>query len=825
MTHVPYNLLASVTPRDEEELVREFAAVPDGWAAVGWLAVLAVMLWAVVWMYRREGRIGSTLRLRTGLAVLRCTVLLGLAAIWLEPVVVRYLHRMIDSYTIVLVDSSSSMDLVDGYRDEADARVVNQALGTDEPPPIPRREIVERLMGRDDNRFLRELAERNRVKLYTFSDEPELRATIRASRERGRAAGAEGSSDAITEAAQTGVSFAARGPATNIERAVRRAVESLGSAPVAGVVVISDGGINQGDSAEGIARYARERKLPLWVVGVGDPSPPRNVRISEVLAPETVLKQDPFSIVARLATQGAEGRSVRVVLRMRSADGSGEGEIVDSAEVTVGEGGVVPPVTFARRPTATGRFTYTVEAPVADWESVVDDNEKQFTVSVIEARNRVLLVSSGPSWDYRFLSRLLQRDETFEVSCWLQSADERAVRDGDRVIDQLPTTPEALFEYDAVILLDPDPSEFNEAWCRLVETLVTDYGGGLLLQASRSHTPRLMAGESTTALVRLLPVSVDPEVELLLNQIGHYQTRPSPLIVPDGAYAHPVMQLADDPTATRLAWRGLGDVYWHYPVMREKPAATVLMRHGDPRMQNGFGPHVLLAMQYAGAGRTAFLGFDATWRWRRFGEGVYDRFWVQLVRHLVEGKQFGANRRGTLLTEGDQFSLGDAITVTARLFDRQYRPLGVDRVRGDATVEGQRSDFELAARKDSPGWFEGRFVPDRVGSYRLRVALPGDTTETADEVTREVHVARPNIEILRPQMDRSALVRMASGSEGGRYFDVNEMAALPALIPDVHEETTVKSRPNSLWDNGWVLALLVVLLGGEWALRKWYRML
>jgi hypothetical protein len=820
--------LASATPRDEEELVREFAAVPYGWAAVGWLALLAVLLAAVVWMYRHEGRIGSTQRLRTALAGLRCAVLLALAAIWLEPVVVRYLHRMVDSYTIVLLDSSSSMDLVDGYRDEADAQVVNDALGVSDPPAIPRREIVERVLARDDNRFLRELADRNRVKMYTFSGEPELKSTIRASRERARGDGsAAGSPEALTQADGVDVSFAARGAVTNIERAVRRSVESLGSAPIAGVVIFSDGGINQGDGAEGVARYALERKVPLWVVGVGDPSPPRNVRISEVLAPETVLKQDPFSIVARIATQGVDGRTVQVVLRMRDADGSEEGAVVDSREVTIGEGGVVPPISFTRKPTTTGRFTYTVEVPVAEWESVVDDNVKQFTVNVVESRSRVLLVSGGPSWDYRFISRLLQRDETFELSCWLQSADERAVRDGNRVIDRLPATAEELFEYDAVILLDPDPSEFDEAWCRLVETLVTDYGGGLLLQTSRAHAPRLMAGESTAALVRLLPVSPDPDVELLLNQIGHYQTKPSTIIVPDAAHAHPVMQLSDDATTTRLAWRGMGDVYWHYPVLREKPAATVLMRHGDPRMQNGFGSHVLMAVQYAGAGRTAFLGFDATWRWRRFGEGVYDRFWVQLVRHLVEGKQFGANRRGTLLTEGEQFALGDAITVTARLFDRQYKPLAVDRVRGDAVVEGQRSELELSAKRDSPGWFEGRFVPDRVGSYRLRVALPSDegSAGKSDEVTREIHVSRPNIEIHRPQMDRSALVRLASGSDGGRYFDINEVASLPALIPDVHEETTVKSRPNSLWDNGWVLALLVLLLGGEWALRKWFRML
>ncbi len=48
---------------------------------------------------------------------------------------------------------------------------------------------------------------------------------------------------------------------------------------------------------------------------------------------------------------------------------------------------------------------------------------------------------------------------------------------------------------------------------------------------------------------------------------------------------------------------------------------------------------------------------------------------------------------------------------------------------------------------------------------------------------------------------------------------------MPALIPDVSEKTTIRSRPTMLWDNGYVLALLVLLAGGEWALRKLNRLL
>ena len=104
---------------------------------------------------------------------------------------------------------------------------------------------------------------------------------------------------------------------------------------------------------------------------------------------------------------------------------------------------------------------------------------------------RVLVISGTPSWDYRLLTRLLERDETFDVSNWLQSADAGAVRDGNTMIDHLPCLAEELFAYDAVILMDPNASELDGEWCRLIDTFVVEHGGGVLLAAGRAHTPAL----------------------------------------------------------------------------------------------------------------------------------------------------------------------------------------------------------------------------------------------------------------------------------------------------------------------------------------------
>ena len=817
---------AGSATREVESFVTELHNVPEGWYFVLALAAGLGILWAVVWMYRHEGRVGASMGLRMLLAGLRCGVLVTLAVILLEPVRVKILRRIIDSYIVLLIDTSSSMDLADRYREEPLSAGVASIMGEPVADGVRRGDLVSRLLGRSQRAFLKDLARTNRVKVYTFSDEPELVGTLPAGMERKAAEPGEGeASSPFAAVSDLPIQFAMTGSATNMERSVRRAVESLGRSPVAAVVVLTDGAVNQGGDVESIAEYARKRDLPIHVVGIGDPTGVENIRVTEVLAPANAFQQDPFTVVARLSAEGFDGRLMRVDLYEQDAAFDSEGRLIGSEEVIVGVGGIIAPVTFHLEQTGVGRFVYTVHVPASERESLTDDNSKHAVVNVIESRMRVLMVAGGPSWDYQFVSRLLQRDDTFDVSCWLQSADLSAVRDGNTIIDHLPTAAEELFAYDVVILMDADYVELDEPWCKLLDAFVTDHGGGLLLTAGRRHTPSLLREPALECLWKLLPVTRDPDVDLILNRVGHYQTRGFPVEIPESSFGHPILQQADDPASTKLAWRGIGGVHWHYPVLRAKPVATVLMVDSDPRNRNAHGAHILSAVQFAGAGRTGFVGFDGTFRWRAQSETLFNRFWVQMVRYLAEGKLFGGAKRGLIVTDSDQFALGEAVTLSARLYDKRFEPLELAEVRASFEIAEHRGELTLTARPGRPGWYEGRFVPDRVGVYRVSVRLTDGPPGEQDEIIKDIRISRPNLEMLRPQADRQALVTLAEQSAGGRYFEVDAAMELPPLIPDLHEEISIRSRPTSLWDNGYMLTLLVGLLAVEWAIRKWRHLL
>ncbi len=828
-----FELIAQVGVRLEEEVRFEFLALPQGvWGALGAGLALALLV-AVVWMYRHEGRSGALARRRMMLAALRAGVLVTLALVWLEPVLARYLHRWVDSYTLVLVDTSASMDLVDRYHEpaaEARVRAVLSALPTGETgsaetgTEVRRSALVEALLARDGRAFLTGLATNNRVRLHTFDAGSELKATLSRAGESAAAKTSDAEADVPLAADAVKLTFPARGPATDVDRALREAVEALGDAPLAGVVIFSDGGFNQGAGVEGAARFMRERRVPLFAVGIGDPSPPRNVRVTELGAPDLVFPSDPFTISTALAAEGIAGETVQVLLRERADGESGAGQVIARRELPVAADGPLPPISFEHRQPRVGRYAYTVAAEPRPDESVVDDNERSVTLRVADSQTRVLLVAGEPSWEYQNLVRLLQRDSTFELACWLQSADARAVRDGDTILRHMPLLPEELFVYDVILLLDPDPAGFDPLWTQRIDGFVTDQGGGLMYVAGRPHASAFMRSPQLSSLVDLLPVTPNPDADLILNRVGHYQRREFGVEVPPAALSHTVMRAADDEASSRLSWQGRGGVFWHFPVLRAKPVATVLMQHTDPAMQNQFGPHVLCATQFVGAGRTGFLAFDGTWRWRQSGAEAFARYWVQMLRFLAEGKLFRGDQRGAILTEGSEFPIGEAVSVAARLLTSGFEPLAQEDV--SATVKGDdgATDLRLIRRLDQPGMYEGRFVPKSAGAYRISLAPPGADPSTGT-LTRDIRVVRPNLELARPQMDRANLMSLAAVSDGGRYMEVDELMQIPPLIADRHEVTTTKSRPTTLWDRWWTLALLAGLLTLEWAGRKWNRLL
>ena len=785
--------LATIT--ETQHSTFELAGVADGWGRLLSALVLGGLCYAVVWLYRRERRAGAARWLRGGLSVLRCLVMLALAAIWFEPVIATYVVRSTIGRVAVLVDASASMSVVDNV--------------VDSNPSPTRFEQVRARLADDDGRWLRRLQQRNELSLYTFGDEtmPVALPWEQAPTDQ-----------PILNSKFLILNFL---PRTDLGQALMTVLEDAGDDPIAGIVLISDGGMNRGSALEELVALAQRSKAPLYTVGVGSPREPPNLRITSLAAPSTVPPGDPFELRVELTATGIEPVDVEVELTTVQTDNQHE-SLVTTRRIQVGRTEAPTPLLFEVNPSEPGEYLYRVRVQPLAAEAISTDNARETTVLVLDQQLRVLVLAGGPSFEYRYLTRLLQRDRSIDVSCWLQSADERAIRDGNTVIRQLPSEPDELFEYDALLLIDPDPAGLDAAWALTVRRWVDELGGGLLLEAGPHYTTRLLGDQRLRDLVSILPITPDPDAEMRLNAQGTYRSRAAALQIPTNAAGHPLLALQTDVESNRELWRTLPGIWWHLPVLRSKPVATVLLEHGGVGQHNQYGPGVLMAVQPMGSGRVAFLGLNTTWRWRPAVEPCFERFWIGLVRYLAHARRQSASKRGRIVLDRESFGVGDYARIEVRRLDDSYHPAHEQEV--TAWLEWsarQRQELVLRAIPDRAGWYAGRLLLEREGSTLIRVPLPSnDERVDADCLTKRIRVRRPDVEMRSLRLREELLAALAEQTDGS-YCRLVDIDGLPDAIKSASERKPPRLvGVQPLWDQAWVVVVLAALLAFEWAVRR-----
>jgi hypothetical protein len=792
--------------------------LPSSWRVFAVLLAVAAGLYGVVWIYRQDAA-RLPIHPRRVLAGLRVGVVLLLAVLALGPSL-GYTHRhTLEPSIVVLRDASQSMAVADAARTSADRAALGLAAGAS------RADAVNSLLNSNPASLLNDLASRGRLRVLDFAESVQPVATQLDSPGSAKASAGSVQRADLPPLRPTGVG-------TNLHRAL---AEALSERLTAAIIVLSDG--QQTDRAAGqeelmtLARRASSRGIPILTVGLGDASRPQNLRAADVFAADRVWKDDPFELQAAVESEGFGGRTVPVELieqrREETSDRLEEPKVIETREITLPTAGGPTRLTFSHTPKDAGRYAYSLRIPSLEGESSVEDNRSGVPaeVKVIDDKARVLLVSGTPNWDYRFLRQILEREKSTDVSCWLQSLDENRGQEGDTTITHLPQTRDEIFAYDVILLLDPDPRGFDDAWAGLVTEFVRDHSGGLLFMAGPLHSRRFLTHPRTEKLREVLPVqfgdTAASEVESLLQS----EDRDWPLGIVERGLDHPIMRFFPEQNRSLDVWKLFPGVIWSYPVQAAIPASSTLLQHTDPALNQVSGPRPLLVSGQFGSGRTVFAGFDSAWRWRQVGRNAeyFNRFWLQTIRFLVEGRSVEGKRRGTIETDRSRYEVGDRIVVVSRLLDPTFKPL--DAPQATAVLEapsGEKTPVTLRPTPDQPGRFEAVATARVTGRHLLRVELkdaqPGAKIETA------FSVVPPSLETARIWQD-AELLKGLSAASNGAYFTAATARGLLERIPDRRQTITVQGKPHPLWDSALVLAVLAGLLIAEWVLRKRWKLL
>ena len=728
---------------------------PETWGvfAAVLVGILAILSW---WLYRKSPQEVKGGR-RFTLTVLRVAFFALLAALLLQPVLLLTLEREVRRTLPVLVDGTGSMAI--------------EAGGTNRIG-----EVGARLEDEGGRAVLTSLQEDLDVPFFSFSE--------------AGLAPVEGAGAIVPG-----------GDRTSLGDTIVSTLERFRGSSLAGIVLVTDGGQNDGVPIEEARALLQKEGVALYAIGVGDPEA-RDVAVEDVEVREVLLADDAAPVSVQLRSQGMKGRSGRLVFTLGGVE-------VAEEEVTFDDDGPLEVSTLfiPKRP---GEYPLEVrfEADGEAGEALARNNTARASLRVVDRRLRVLLVDQAPRWEYKYLEAMLLRERRVDLSCFLFEADrEIASTPGSPYIDRFPLRPEELFEYDLVILGDVDPRFLSESHQLLLGDYVAQAGGALVVVAGKRFLPDAYA---RTELERLLPVEL---AGTSLGSSAAVASRPIRLSLTELGRASVMLQLGDDPEASAALWSRLPPIYWTSRVSRAKPASDVLLVRPDA---GGERPMPVVVHHRYGSGEVLYIGTDNFWRWRRnVGDRYHSTLWGQIIQRMAGSRLLTESPRVTLRSSSRTYSRGDRVRVYARLFARNWErredPV-IPAVLVNAQDPDRRHEVSLRAVPGAPGMYRAEFSAGDPGNYRL--ALGGDEISTLDFTVRD-----DNRELARASMN-AGLLRDLATQTGGVFLTLDTLDQLPAAITERSARLTSLAEVE-LWSSPLVFALLVLLITIEWIVRKY----
>jgi uncharacterized membrane protein len=557
------------------------------------------------------------------------------------------------------------------------------------------------------------------------------------------------------------------------------------------------------------ARVLGRSQRAIYSVGFGSTEATTSsldLALDELDVSREVFQGNILPVRVRLKSSGAQGQKVTVRVLLENRLGVIDGQSGKMEPVAVSEEvrsiAVVTPsnssdeqiVQLQISPELTGDLKLAVEAEPLPGEVRRTNNRVETIIRVRRGGIRVA---------YFDVIRPEQR--------WL-----RAINDSTRIqLDFQPirlgsaappsAIPEKLFQpgnYDAYIIGDVPAMAFTATQLSALE-LCINRGAGLMMIGG--HQTFGAGGWGQTRLAGILPIEMPPDTPQL--------SQPQKILPARDGLSHYIMQIAS-PEQNRSRWDQLLPLPGANLLVLKDRSLAQLLAVSDQG-------HPMLIGQMVGNSRILVFAGDETWRWRLQGKFVeeHKRFWRQIILWLTK-KETDDDQPVWILANPRDLTPGKPTELTFGARDANSQPV-LD-AEFDVTVADP--DGKLLTLPQVSSVATGKHVFDQTlkpGDYWARVRASRNGQAIAGIAVTRFHVNARDPELDDPSADYSMLKEISIAS-GGELLTSDQLIerldrwaaeGLPGL-------TLIRQEQMSLWDNWFVLLLLVVLLGFEWAIRK-----
>jgi uncharacterized membrane protein len=716
-----------------------------------WLIPVAIAaIAAAVYFYRNVAKEKRS----PAFVVLRALTFIVLLFIFLRPVLNVSTVLPQDSYLAVVIDNSQSMNIKDdGVKSRGE-------------------ELQKQL---EDTKFFKRLKDKFKVRTYRFDRDAER-----------------------IDENLTRVNFG--GTRTRVESATDLLHQELGTVPLSGVVLITDGVDNASQQLqESIARL-ESRHIPFYTVGVGSDRILRDAEVVKVVAPREMLKESTAVVDVSFRSHGFSGKKGSLYVREN-------GMLIKTEEIVMPPDGEIFEKSVDLPVKNEGNRIFSFSIQVQD-DRIAENNTLDSLITIRNDHPQILYIEGEPRWEYKFLRQAVQDDPNLHLVSFLRTSQNKFYRQGvegeESLKEGFPKKKEELYAYKGLIFGSIESTFFSKDQLDMVVDFVNNRGGGFLMTGGRNS---FSAGRyQNSPIADILPVQLTADKTPVLEKLK--------LMVTEYGKTHTLMRLSSDASANVKQWAELPALVDFNKTLEAKAGGIVLAR-GLP--EGGSDSPILLAFQRYGRGRAMAFTSSTSWHWQMQMDSkdqTHEMFWKQILRWLVNSSPNPV----MVASDKDTYLPGDAVKIDADVSDKSFKRLNNARVAIKVTdPRGTVQNLPLDWSGAQDGLYQTQINAGSEGMYQVEVdASQGDQNLGSYKTAFQVK-DRP-VEFYDAALDSNNLKSIAQET-GGKYYPLSKIGDVPEDAQYVEGETSFTEQ-KELWDVPVLFMLLAVTLASEWFWRK-----
>lgn len=555
---------------------------------------------------------------------------------------------------------------------------------------------------------------------------------------------------------------------TNISAVFKHIEDNFPQELLAATVIASDGIVNQGADP---FYAAKSNFTPVYTIPYGDSTTKKDWALSDVLFNQIVYLGDKFEVLVDVSATNLSSASATITL-----DDLNSKKQIANKTINAKGNRFFETIKFEIEPKSAGLKRYRVKLSSNIKEQNTRNNTYTFTIDVLDARQKVVIVSASPHPDISAIRQALNSDKNFETEYLGNKLDLTKLEKANLIVfHNLPNKDINLSEI-----------EKNPKIAKIGKWYITNDKVDF---SNLNNNKSLFKLEPKKNQVNAVTPNLNSTFKLFNIPENWAKTFTSlpPVESPFAEYGKSV-------TGDVLLTQQIGSITTDYPLLTLGEVKT-------SKIANFYGNNL--------------------WRWRlaefKINENhdVFDGMITSVARYLslkADKRKFKSSSSKRIYNTQEQ------LKFFAELYNDSYELVNEPDV-SLKIKDNENKAYNFVFDKSSTGYIlDAGSLPSGTYSFVASTTYNGENFTSSGKFSIE----EINLEALKTQADWDLLARISDASSGKmiKSSELNKLAddllASGKAKPILFE--SVKTRPLIEWP--WLLGIILLLLSIEWIIRR-----